>query len=190
MDPSEKMSLYQSINRLVIEPLLKGDSKVSNQSLLRLKEDNQGRPELLYAEAVVAHHLGDVLEAERKYKAAITRCKPFIDLYVNYVVLLHNQGRFKESIKVAKAAFKLSPTEERVVVPYLTALLDTAQTKDALNIIENLKPPLREKKNILLAEAACYRHDSQRDKAVAVLEQVIRKNPSDIIAHRMLADIL
>lgn len=183
-------SLFQSINKSVIEPILKGNNKLAFQNLEELNKSYDGRPELNYAHAVIAHHVGDLLEAERKYKAAISRCPPFIDLFVNYVVLLHNQGRFRESIKIAKAAYKLSPNEERVVVPYLTALLDTAQTKDALKVIEELKFPLREAKNIQLAEAACYRHDSQRDKALSILDQVINKHPKDIIAHRMVADIL
>jgi ADP-heptose:LPS heptosyltransferase len=164
-----------------------GDSATAESEIHRLGPELETW-ELNYTLGAIAQAKGDQFEAEGRYRQAQADNSDYFDLYQNFTTLLQSQGRYFDSLPIAKRAFELNSSDKKAAVCYITALLDQGKVAIALEVIDHLPSLLRSDTQIQLARCASLRQAGRYSEALDLIRQLVKERPSDPVALRMHAD--
>jgi len=179
----------KNIEQIILANLLKG-RVIEAEGVLSENLAQLTNPLAKNIEGIIARFKGDESYAEHLFRESILVDRTFTPAKLNLANSLISQGRYGDALPFAKAGFEeSSPKTLQCVLPYLTALLDTAKADEALNIIGSLPDSLKRDRQIQLATASCLRSLGDYSKAISILEALMQQDPSDIIATRIYADV-
>jgi tetratricopeptide (TPR) repeat protein len=175
-------------DHVAIQHIRRGHWSSAAKEVTQDKKLNESDRDFLLA--TISLGQGQISEGERLLRRACKHEGVHPDVYVNLANLLNGQGRYAESLPYAKNAYEAKQTDEAFAMPYLTALLDSARVDEALSVIERFKQLSSSSKKIAIAESACHRQRGDRGQALAILEELNDRYPSDPLVQRMLADTI
>jgi len=179
------------IERKFAELLVKADISSATLLLSRAERENVfTEARLLNLKGLLARAAMNLEEAENLFLDSIRVDPAFVPPLSNISSLYLSQGRYKEGLVYARLAYKRSDTKTlAVTMPLVTALLDSANTAEAMSVLESLPPSKRQQREPQLALSACLRQNGRYDEARVVIDDLVRVHPDDPTVLRVKADL-
>lgn len=171
--------------------LLSNNLASAEEVLKRIQGDGSfEKPRLENLKGLFKRSAGRADEAENHFLEAIQTDPRFVPALTNLAGLYISQGRYKSALPVARAAFKeTKPATLAVAMPLITALLDSAQIEEALQVINALPQAKQLHRDPQLAFAACYRQSGDYASAKAIVNRLYTQYPNDPTVIRIKADL-
>ncbi len=149
--------------------------------------------------AVLAHYktelgkefmaAGQLERAEESLDQAISVHKGCLDAYLHLGDLELARGRARRALNVWRKAVRLEPMHAHLVVNRVTAAEEQLGERAASAFFEELDTEQAEV-TTLLALAERYHRIHQDDKAMEMLSLAVKKDPTQLSAHRLRGEIL
>lgn len=168
----------------------RGDTRGAEASARRALELDPNSPEAHNLLGFVAAMEGESEEAIEAYRQAIALDDTYLEAMLNAAeVYIHPLGEYDEAIAMCDQALDLAEVDEEIIDALLLkfdALLGKSDLDEAARVVKKIPPGPYDNPNHAFLVGRAYYEIGEPDKAAALIEEAVAKDPRHAEAHYYL----